>query len=279
MQNTCFGAACAKLCRGLLLSFGFLTSLTALAQLPQGETLRLVVQPIQNEARTREVFTPMAEFISAVTGRPCVLQTYPNFLSYWTKTQQPGSYDLALDAAHFTDYRITNQNFVVLVKQPGDVSFSIVVAQESLVFDPIELVGKDIATLGSPSVGAVRLDQLFTNPSRQPLIVEVDSAQQAMDMVGSGEIMAAIVPTPLVTQRMNTEGDISLVSTTDPLPHIALSAAPTVPIEVRDAIRKAFVEAAETDAGKRMLEATNLPGFEATDNGIYAGHASLLDEL
>ena len=68
-----------------------------------------------------------------------------------------------------------------------------------------DLTGRTIATLGAPSLGAVRLAELYPNPLRQPVIIEVDNSQQAVERVLYGQSRAAIVPTPVTdTSFTNT---------------------------------------------------------------------------
>ena len=105
---------------------------TALSQAP----LRLVIQPIQSEQKTREIFQPLADYMTHLTGQQVELITYPNYISYWSETQKPDSYDIAFDAAHFIDYRDKNMDFTVLAKQPGIISISLIVPEDDLVFDP-----------------------------------------------------------------------------------------------------------------------------------------------
>jgi ABC-type phosphate/phosphonate transport system substrate-binding protein len=242
-------------------------------------TLRLAIQPIQSEQRTKEAFQPMADYIHAVTGTPCEITTFPNFISYWSTTQKPGSYDLVLDAAHFTDYRIVNQDFTPIVKQPGEVSFSLIVGEDSLVFDAEELVGKKIATLGAPSIGAVRLGEIFDNPVRQPLIIEVDNSTSALDMLIAGEVDAAMLPTPIVSQRMSGEGGVNVVMTTESMPSVALSVSPDVPEELRNKLQEVFLNADKTEAGRAMLSAVNLPSFEKAGFDIYENMGELLEDF
>jgi ABC-type phosphate/phosphonate transport system substrate-binding protein len=254
-------------------------STPAIPQALAQTSLVLAVQPIQSEEKTAEIFQPMADYIQVVTGIPTSLNTYPNFISYWSTTQQAGSYNLVLDAAHFTDYRVINQGFTPMVKQEGSVTFSLIVGEDSLVFDPEELIGKKIATLGAPSVGAVRLNEIFDNPIRQPLMVETNNSAQAMDLLIAGEVDAAMLPTPIVSQRMSGDGGINVVMTTDPLPSVALSASPDVDAAIIDKLRKAFLDAGKTDAGKTMLNATNLPAFESADAAVYENQAELLEDF
>lgn len=241
-------------------------------------SLRFAVQPLFSEERAQQIFRPLADFIQDATGMSCEIITFPNFISYWTTTKKGGAYDVVLDPAHFTDYRDKHQGFIPLAKQPGTLTFSLVVGEDSLVFDAEELIGKKIATLGPPSIGGVSLDDIFDNPVRQPLIVEADNAEQALDKLLAGEVDAAILPTPIVSQRMSGEGGINVVLTTDPVPSIALSVSPEVPVQARDALKKALVNADKTETGKQMLEKTKLGPFEPADASVYDGYATLLDD-
>ena len=83
------------------------------------DTLRLSIQPIQSEDRTREIFQPMADYIAFLTGKKVELHTYPNFLTFWSETQKGDKYDIVFDAAHFIDYRNKTHDYTVIAKQPG----------------------------------------------------------------------------------------------------------------------------------------------------------------
>jgi len=248
---------------------------TALSQ----EPLRLVIQPIQSEQRTREIFQPLADYMTHLTGQQVDLITYPNYISYWSETQKPGSYDIAFDAAHFIDYRDKNMDFTVLAKQPGIISISLIVPEDSLVFDPEELIGKKIATPGPPSIAAVRIDELFDNPVRLPTVIEGTDSGHIMSMLLAGKVDAAMLPTPLVSSQMAGDGGISLVLTTDSIPSMGISVSPNVSAEIREKLTKGLIEAENTPEGKKMLDGTSLNPFEKTSNQEYFGFSELLGEI
>lgn len=277
-RDNLFKPTCTALVTGLV----SIVTTTVMSLIPavasSQTTLRLAVQPIQSEQRTREIFRPLAEYIENVTGSSVEIITYPNFLSFWSETKKPDTYDLVFDAAHFIDYRNKNHDFTVVAKQTGTVSYSLIVPEDSLVFDPQELIGKKIATLGPPSLGAVRIEQIFENPLRQPLVIETDNSEQAMQMVLDGKVDAAMLPTPLVSAQMSGGGGINVVMTTEPVPSMAFSVSPRVTAENREKIDKAMTETDKTDAGKKMLELTRLNPFEDTNNAAYFGYSELLGE-
>ena len=262
----------------LLIIFSLVFTLLPKTALSQ-EKLRLVIQPIQSEQRTKEIFQPLADYIQFLTGQQVELITYPNYISYWSETQKPGAYDISFDAAHFIDYRDKNMDFTVLAKQPGIISISLIVPEDSLVFDPEELIGKKIATPGPPSIAAVRIDELFENPVRLPTVIEGTDSGQIMSMLLEGKVDAAMLPTPLVSSQMAGDGGISLVLTTDATPGMGISVSPDVSAEIREKLAKGLIEAEKTPEGKKMLDGTKLNPFEKTSNQEYFGFSELLGEI
>jgi phosphonate transport system substrate-binding protein len=239
----------------------------------RAEEYRLVIQPILPPDETRKAFTPLADYLSKETGATIKLVTAVNFLAYWETMKKNNTYDLIVDAAHFTDYRAERMGYSVLAKIPDVVSYTIVTSQDADVLEARDLIGKTIATIGSPSLGAVRLEEIFPNPIRQPIIIEVNNSREALEKVQDGKAVAAIVPTPLVGQYPN----LVPVMTTEQVPHIALSASPRVPKPLQNKIRKALVNANKTDDGKAMLAKINFPSFQATSKKVYKNYASLLE--
>jgi hypothetical protein len=254
-----------------------------LAVVPAGaaaadNSLVLLIQPILSADRTKQAFQPLADYLERNADVRCVIATRPNFLAYWDTVRRRDAYDLVLDAAHFTDYRIRKMGFHVLAKIPDSVSYTLLVPDTNPVIDPMELVGKTIATLGPPSIGAARLSSMFPNPVRQPVIVEVQSAEEGIDLVLKRRVAGAILPTPIVSRQMAGGGGISVVATTEPIPHIALSAAPSVPTVVRERIRTALLSAHRIADGQRMLAAIGFERFDPATPEMYVDHGAILRE-
>lgn len=243
-----------------------------------GDKLELAVQPILSEAKTKKAFKPLADYISKITGKQVVVKTMPNFMAYWSTIRLADSYDLILDAAHFTDYRSKKLGYKILAKIPDTVSYSLIVMAENFVFDPAELIGKRIATLGTPSIGAARLNALFPNPMRQPITVEVASAAEGINMLLNKKVFAAMIPTPLVSRTMAQGNDVSVVMVTEPAPHIAISASPKMNAKMVSIIRKGILDAKKTPDGKKMLKEIGFPQFDPANQKIYAGQSKMLQK-
>lgn len=246
--------------------------------MPASNELVLAVQPILDEGQTRKVFQPLCEYLSKAAGRPCRIFTSPNFYAYWDNVRQSKAFNLVLDAAHFTDYRTQKLGFEVLAKIPDTVTYTLVTRDNDLMLDASELVGKRIATLGIPSIGAARLNGLFPNPVRQPVVIEVGAAEMAMRMLLDGKVSAAILPTPIVSQQMASGAGVSVLLTTDPIPHIALSASSSIDANTRTALRNALLNAHTRDDGKSMLKLIGFERFDPASTAVYAGQGKILKE-
>ena len=247
-------------------------ALCAGAAAPAGaETFILGVQPILPAKQTHAAFTPLARYLSEQTGHTIELAAAPNFMSYWQEMKK-GRYDLALDAAHLTDYRVQKMNYRVIAKIFDVVSFTLVTGEDLFVFEPAELVGKRVASLAAPSRGALTLNSFFANPMRRPAMIEVTNAQEAIAKVLGNQVHGAIIPTPLI----GANPQLNVVQTQEQWPHIGFSVSPKVSAVAAESLRVALTGAADTEQGRRMLRQINLPGFEAADAQTYAGYADIL---
>lgn len=254
---------------GLLLACGLgLLSPQSLA----GE-YNFIVQPILPPEQTQKAFQPLTDYLSQQTGHKIKLITAINFLSYWETMKKNTRYDLILDAAHLTDYRVERMGYNVLAKRADAVSYTLVTSENAAILDADELIGKSIASIGSPSLGMLRVEEMFPNPLRQPVIIEVNNSVDSIKKVIDGKATGAMVPTPLVGQYP----ELITVTTTEQVPHTAISASARVPKDVQNAIRNALVNASKSEDGQKMLAAINFPSFESASNKQYKGYGSLLE--
>ena len=255
--------------RTVILLFTFFLSISV----SQAAEYTLAIQPILPQQELKKNFQPLADYLSKTTGHTITITTQRNFLFYWTKMRKKKKgFDLVLDAAHFTDYRVKHQGYTVLAKLPDTVSFSIVTGEDSFILDTEELIGLRIATMHSPSLGSLRLEALFPNPMRMPYYIWAANTTVAVENILSGKIDAAIIPTRLAS----TYDNLNTVMTTEPVPHMGLSASPDVPAEVAEKIRLALLNASTTADGQKMLSLLNTDKFEAADSATYDGYSDLL---
>ncbi len=231
-------------------------------------------RPVLPQEQTRDTYQPLVNYLRGKTGHQFKIITTSNFLSHWEAIKK-GKYDLVLDGPQFTGYRLEKLNYNVLARFPDVVSYTLVASENEMILEAEELIGKIIATNPSPALGALRLQEIFPNPLRQPRIMEANDSITAAKQVLEGKAQAAIIPAAMV----GAYPQLTTVRNTEQIPSPAISASPKMDAEICASISKALLEADQSEDGKKALEAINITRFEVSDGKEYRPHATLLQEM
>jgi ABC-type phosphate/phosphonate transport system substrate-binding protein len=238
----------------------------------RAEQFDLVIQSQDHGDDALVVFAPLAEYLSDASGHRLTLRVPDNALAHWQAMGRGDAYHLVLDEGHFTDYRVRHLDYRVLAKIAGVSGFSVVTGPATVFVEPDELYGEPVASPAPPSLAALRLTELFPDPIRAPVLVEVGSYEEGIRRVINGEVAAAVIPSRMVRKHPQ----LNVVMSTQQGPGMALSASPAVPPQAREVIRRAFLAAGDIDAGRRALARAGLDGFEPASAALYEGHGRLL---
>ncbi len=239
----------------------------------QAAALKFAIPPFLPKAELEKSFGPLVQKLSEMTGTTIEMEVFPNYLAFWQETRTGSPFDIALDAAPTTDFRVQRQHWHVIAKLSGTVTQSLVTGPNDAVLDPSELINKKIAVQPSPSVSALTLYQLFPNPVQQPQLVFVDSNRAAADAVKAGTVAAAVIPTPIAAGYPS----LNVVTTTAPLPFLAVSVSPSVSPELAKSLQSALIRLSETPEGEALLKQSQLRAFTKATDRDYAGQEKLLE--
>lgn len=251
-----------------------LTGLVLMLLAPTVEAaLKFAIPPFLPQAEEERAFAPLVKKLSDEIGVPMEIETFPNFLAFWQATRTGSHFDIALDSAPVSDFRVARQHWHIIAKLSGTVTQSLVTGPKEVILDPSELINKKIAVQPTPSVSALTLYQLFPNPVQQPILVFKDSNREAAEAALTGEVDAAIIPTPIAAGYPA----LNLVTTTKPIPFLAVSVSPNVPPSVVSALQKALVNLDKTPEGRALLKQSQLRAFDVANDREYAGDSKLLE--
>ena len=266
---------CVQYKCGLLLQLTILIGLSLVVAVVQARELTFITQPIYSPAETQHVYQPLVQYLSRTTGHRIKLITSNGFQDYWNKISNSSRYDIILDSAHFTSYRVKYLGYSVIAKIPDTVSYSLVSSSKEMFLEANDLVGRTLVTQPPPSLAAVRIEVLFPNPMRLPVVQSTMSMTDAVNQVMQGKASAAIVPTPL----LKNYPELNVIATTKPVPHMAFSVSPQLTADTRIEITRALLEANRTAAGRQMLKQINFPLFSQASNKTYLGYHRLLGQI
>jgi hypothetical protein len=219
------------------------------------EPLVLLVQPPPWDDRgERFDAAPLAALIGNAVGRPVEVLQPADVLSHWRLVRTPRRYHMALEEPHFSAWRIRHHGFVAVARSAADVRFAVVVRPGTLVTGPADLVARRVASPGPPALAALRLLELFPDPTRGPRLVPSRGPGRALAALARGDVEAVVVA---LTDGEPVQGtDVALV--TDASPARALSVEPALAAQAGTALQRALLAAGATGEGRAALAGVGL---------------------
>lgn len=233
----------------------------------------VTVEPNYPPAQAQEVYKPLMAYLSKATGHTFKIKAAPNYHVHWRDLRTGVKTDFAFEEAHFTDYRVQRLGFAPLARVLEPTRFSLLVDPSNKAAGTRGLIGNRIVSMPAPSLGYLLLNDLYTNPIAQPEIQSVAASwKDGVEMVFAQETDGAMVPNYIAQQYPN----LDFVHETRELTGRALSAAPSVPADVRKSVTTAMLNLHKDNNLIDVLTELGTTQFVATSAAEYAGNERLL---
>ena len=246
------------------------------AATPAAADLIFTSPPRESRAKGVEVYQPIADFLSKVTGQKIVYQYPDNWLLY-QQNMRKGMYDIVFDGPAFVGWRLEKQGHIPLVKLPGKMIFMVMVKKDQNKIQALkELEGHTICAFPPPNLATLTVLFEFDNPVRQPLIIETPNFLGAYKGVLSGKCNAAILPKKIYDQLAAVQGGAKVIFTSKPISNQAFSAGPRVSPELKDKITTALLSPEGQIATQKLRGEFNVKDFEPATKEEYMGLGKLL---
>lgn len=253
----------------------------ASARIAAGEVSRYVFSapPRESAQAASEIYGPIAEYLSQVTGKQVVFQPASDWIAYQTEMRR-GAYDLVFDGPHFNSWRSANLQHNILVKAPGEHSFVVVTRQDNDKLRELrQLAGRAVCGMSPPNLGTLTLLKEFDNPARQPVIQNTQGWNNIYRDLQAGRCAAAILPTGHLAKYDPQGGATRVLFRARTYPNQAISAGPRVSQPDQARITQALAAPAARSATARLREAYAMTGDLVPASGSeYTGVAGILKD-
>lgn len=174
------------------------------------EKLIFGTPPTQSPEVTLVNYQPLADYMGEMIGRKIVVEPAKTFYGY-SKKMRSGHYDIILDGPHFIKYRIDKMHHVVLVKQPGDLKFVVVVNRKSNINHYNDLFNQRVCSPASPNLATLTYLDLYKSPIIQPITVSVRSFKNAIECVKASKAKAAVVPIKFWLTKIKKKNGLKVI--------------------------------------------------------------------
>lgn len=262
-----------------ILHVSILFALVLAAPAALAKDLIFTAPPRETPEKAKQIFQPIADYLSIALGQRVVYKYSDNWLTFQSDMQKD-LYDIVFDGPHFVSYRMTRHQHTPLVKLPGKLIFSIIAKKDDSRINKVENInGRLLCAPAPPNLAALTAQAQFTNPARQPIMVNTKGLPQAYEGLIANKCVAASLPDKLVQKLDKDKNAVKVIFTSQGVPNQAI----TVSSRLNDAQRTKFTESIFSDAGKlataKLLEAYNAKEFVAATKTEYENHYLLLKDV
>lgn len=235
--------------------------------------------PRESAQASAEIYGPIADYLSRVTGKTVVYRHPGNWIGYQSDMRK-GEYDLVFDGPHLNAWRAANLQHNILVKAPGEHTFVVAVRKDNdKIRELKQLAGRPVCGMSPPNLGTLTVLNEFDNPVRQPVINNTDGWEQIYAALQSGRCVAAILPARNLA-KYDARGEASrIVFRAKTYPNQALSAGPRVSPEDQAKIARAMALPEARTATAQLREVYALGGdFQPANRNEFASAAAILKD-
>jgi ABC-type phosphate/phosphonate transport system substrate-binding protein len=239
--------------------------------------------PRESREESERLYRPIVQYLSAALKRP-VEYRYPGTWGAYRAEMLRDTYDLTFDEPHFNSYRAEKLGHRVLVKFPGTYQYAVIVAYQQTFTSILRMAGQKFCTFAPPDLGTLVLLDLFENPARQPVIVSINSWEEAYQGVLSGRCVGGVMPLAML-RWLDPEGrSTKVLFNSTEMPGQAVSAGlrvspserekianalqapaaavPTAALRLRWSVQRGFVPA-------KVEEYAELSNYLRSEHGFY----------
>lgn len=241
--------------------------------------LVLTSPPRESEQKAREIFQPIADYLTSVLKRPVVFRYSDNWLTYQSEMQKD-LYDIVFDGPHFNSYRLAKHQHTPLVKLPGQFIFVIIAKKDNDRINKLEDInGRMLCSPAPPNLAALTALAQYANPSRQPILVDTKGFPQTYEALLNGKCSAAAMQTKIFEKLDKEKKGTKILFESKGLPNQAISASPRLDSAERTLLAQTLLSEPGKKATAKLREEYNGQDFVPATVDEYVGHAALLKDI
>lgn len=239
----------------------------------------LTSPPRESEQKAREIFQPIAEYLTQVLKRPVIFKYSDNWLTYQSEMQKD-LYDIVFDGPHFISYRMAKHQHTPLVKLPGKFIFVVIAKKDNDRINKLQDInGRLLCAPAPPNLATLTALAQYTNPARQPILVDTKGFPQTYEALLRGRCVAAAMQIKVFEKLDKEKKATKVLFESKGLPNQAISVSPRIAAAERALLVETLLSEAGKQATSKLREEYNGQDFVPASDQEYMGHSDLLKDI
>lgn len=269
-----------------------LESVSAASKPGAEDSLVVGIFPRRNAKVTVKMFTPLANYLSAQTGKNIRLATAKNFPTFW-KNVMKNKYDIV----HYNQLHYIESNaklgYQVIAKNEefgaGTIRGGLAVRKDSGVNSVKDLRGATILFGGGKKafisyvVNSVTLHRAglgkygyVTKFAKNPPNATIATFIKQADAAGIGDVGLKI---PILKKKGVKVSELKLVGVSKPYPHLPWAVTKSMDSKQRQLIQNAMLSLNGSSEGRKILKRAGLTGLKKATDKDYDSTREIIDEF
>ena len=235
--------------------------------------LILSTAPTQSHKITKQLYGPLAQYLSTKTGKRVILKPAHNFIGYSSKLRHD-RFDIVFDGPHLSAWRIAKHGHQPIARFPGDIQIVVATKEDSPFKTLDDLINARVCAFASPNMLTMAFMKHFTNPVRQPFMLRAQGFKGLQKCLrgGRGEV---VVLRDKHWKKMDQKGLRLIPVPKHSYPERTFTVSQRVDDQTRDQIRDALLSQEGKKVTAALLKRFKKDHFVAAESKDY----DTLDEL
>ncbi len=226
-----------------------LLSISSVTAVQAAQPLVFSTAPTHSTKKTLEIYQPIVDYLSEVTGREIVINTATTFIDY-NNNLQKNNYNIVFDGPHFVGWRMEKFGHVPIARLPGYIRIVVVIKKDSKITSMQDLTGQRICTFPSPNMLTMAFFESFTNPIRQPVPVPARGFKGLEKCLQREDVVGAVLRDKMWAKMKNKENYMILYAPKKAYPERTFTLSSDIDAETR----KKIVYALLSSQGQEYLQ-------------------------
>lgn len=232
--------------------------------------------PTHSREETTQLYTPLMNYLSEVTGKRFVLDPANNFIEYTTRMRLD-KYDMLFDGPHLTGWRVDNRDHLTLARLPGTIRIVLIGREGTNLTSMQDLErGMDrVCAFASPNMLTLAFLSYYPNPVRQPTLLRTQGFKQLEECLRSGRGDVAVLRDGQ-WKNMDQTGLTLIEAPPRGYPERTFSISSKIDPALREQIREALLSEKGIELSKPFLDRFNRDKIIPAPKEDYVGLGHLL---